>query len=178
MEQGIKGIKGIKGIEGIEGKNTMATVLNQTAREEYLDLVRTFPLESIRDDAHLDAAMQVIDELVDRLATLSDAEKVYLKALSDLVATYEQAHVVIPPTSGIEALRFLMEANGLTQANLVPIFKTPPSVVSEVLSGKRRLALTHIQHLSAYFGLPADVFLVRDKPERQASRGPGAAGLG
>lgn len=141
----------------------MTTVLDQMAREEYLTLVREFPLESIRDDAHLDAAMHVIDRLVDRLPTLSDAQKVYLKALSDLVATYERVHVVIPPTSGVDALRFLMETNGLSQADLVPVFKTPPSVVSEVLSGKRRLALPHIQRLSTYFGLPADVFLVRDK---------------
>lgn len=34
-----------------------------------------------------------------------------------------------------------------------------PSVISEVLSGKRRLTLAHITQLATYFGLPAEVFL-------------------
>jgi len=34
-----------------------------------------------------------------------------------------------------------------------------PHRLSEVLSGKRRLALAQIQKLAAHFGVPADVFL-------------------
>jgi HTH-type transcriptional regulator / antitoxin HigA len=33
-----------------------------------------------------------------------------------------------------------------------------PSIVSEVLSGKRRLSLSHIRKLAERFGLPIDVF--------------------
>ncbi len=136
----------------------MSIILDRATEEEYLQLVRAFPLVSIRDDGHLSAAMDVIDELVEK-ADRSAAEEAYLGALTDLVETYEDTHVEIPLTRGVDALRYLMEENGLTQAELVPIFGTP-SVVSEVLAGKRRLALTHIQRLSARFGLPADVFIV------------------
>jgi HTH-type transcriptional regulator/antitoxin HigA len=141
----------------------MAAILNQTSEEEYLALVRAFPLASIRDDTHLDEALAVLDGLMEQ-PQRSAAQEVYLGALIDLVETYETAHVVIPPTSGVDALRFLMETNGLIQADLVPLVGTP-SVVSEVLAGKRRLALTHIRRLSAYFGLPADVFLVSSAAE-------------
>ena len=51
-----------------------------------------------------------------------------------------------------------MEENGLPQTDLVPLLGTP-SVVSEVLAGKRRLALAHIRRLVAHFRLPADVFI-------------------
>lgn len=51
-----------------------------------------------------------------------------------------------------------MAENGLTQADLVPLFGAP-SAVSEVLSGKRRLALDHIKRLAVHFGLPADIFI-------------------
>ncbi len=132
-------------------------ILDQTTQEEYLALVRAFPLVSIRDDAHLADALAVLDRLIDQ-PTRSAAEEAYLGALTDLVETYEHAHVVIPPTSGVEALRSLMVENGLTQADLVPLFGAP-SVVSEVLAGKRRLSLTHIRRLSAHFGLPADIFI-------------------
>jgi HTH-type transcriptional regulator / antitoxin HigA len=102
-------------------------------------------------------ALAVIDRLVERPAR-SAAEEVYLGALTDLVGTYENAHVAIPPTSGVDALRYLMQENGLSQADLAPLFGAP-SIVSEVLSGKRRLALAYIQKLSAHFGLPVDTFL-------------------
>ena len=140
----------------------MPAILDTSTEEEYLALVRAFPLLSIRDDAYLAEALAVIDRLTDK-AERSAAEEAYLEALTDLVETYEAAHVAIPPTSGREALRYLMEENGLSQSDLVPLLGTP-SVVSEVLSGKRRLALTHIRRLADYFGLPADVFIESSQP--------------
>jgi HTH-type transcriptional regulator/antitoxin HigA len=66
----------------------------------------------------------------------------------------------MPPVSGVEALRYLMAENGLTQADLAPLFGSP-SIISEVLAGKRRLALAHIARLAGRFGVPADVFIAR-----------------
>jgi HTH-type transcriptional regulator/antitoxin HigA len=146
----------------------MPTMLDPATQTEYLELVRAFPLVSIRDDVHLDEAMAVIDRLTEQ-SELTAAEDAYLGALTDLVETYDDAHVSIPPTSGVDALRHLMEANDLSQADLVPEFGTA-SIVSEVLSGKRRLSLTHIKRLAARFGLPADVFM--DGPAAPARRKP------
>lgn len=124
--------------------------------DEYLALVRAFPLVSIHDDAHLDAAVSIIDRLVDKAAH-SPAEEAYLGALTDLVETYENAHVVFPPQTGVDALRSLMEENDLRQDDLAPVFGTQ-SIVSEVLSGKRKLTVTHIEKLSAYFHVSPAVF--------------------
>ena len=137
----------------------MAAILDKTTEEEYLALVRAFPLVSIRDDAHLAEALGAIDRLLER-PERSLAEEEYLRALTDLVETYENAHVAIPHVSGVEALRFLMEEIGLTQADLAPLFGAR-SIVSEVLSGKRHLALSHIARLAERFGVPADVFMER-----------------
>ena len=135
----------------------MAVIMNKATEEQYLTLVRAFPLVSIRNDKHLDEAITVINKLLD-ISDRSEAEEEYLMALTDLVEIYENAHVEIPPVSGVDLLRYLMEENGLTQADLVPDFGTR-SIVSEVLSGKRRLALTHIARLAERFGVPADVFI-------------------
>ena len=135
----------------------MAAILDETTEEEYLALVRAFPLVSIRDEAHLAAALAVIDRLLDR-PRRSTAEEEYLRALTDLAETYEHAHVAIPTVSGVEALRYLIEEHGLTQADLAPLFGSR-SIVSEVLAGKRRLALSHITRLAERFGVPADVFI-------------------
>ncbi|HEV7127038.1 MAG TPA: hypothetical protein VGN32_06320 [Ktedonobacterales bacterium] len=135
----------------------MRRFLNEIVTEEYLALVRAFPLVSIRDDPHLAEALAAIGRLID-LPTRSVAQEAYLGALTDLVETYERAHVTMPATSGVAARRYLMEENGLAQAALVPVFGAP-SIVWEVLAGKRRLALAHIQRLAMYFGVPADVFI-------------------
>jgi HTH-type transcriptional regulator / antitoxin HigA len=137
----------------------MAAIVDKTAAEEYLALVRAFPLVSIRDETHLAEALAVIDRLLDR-PQRSTAEEEYLRALTDLVETCAFSYVAIPTVSGVEALRYLMEEHGLTQADLAPLFGTR-SIVSEVLAGKRRLALSHIARLAERFGVPADVFITQ-----------------
>lgn len=98
--------------------------------DEYLELVRLFPLEHLRDDAHLDAAVSMIDRLIDK-PERSAAEDAYLGALADLVEVYEDAHVVFPPQMGVGALESLMEENDLKQQDLAPLFGTQ-SIVSDV----------------------------------------------
>ena len=129
------------------------------ATEEYLALVRAFPLVHIRDDAHMDAAMAILWPLLEKPAR-SRAEDEYIAALTDLVETYEDATVDIPPVSGVAMVRHLMVERGLTQNDLVPIFGTA-SVVSEVLNEKRGRALTveHIRRLAAFFHVSPAVFL-------------------
>lgn len=125
--------------------------------ETYLEMVRTFPLHRIRDDADLDDAVAVIDGLLDR-TQLTAGEEEYLAALGQLVEAYENEHVELPAVRGVAVLKHLMEENDLKQRDLIAIFGTK-SIVSEVLGGKRRLTVDHIRHLSTHFGLPADVFI-------------------
>jgi len=125
--------------------------------DDYLTLVRAFPLASIRDDAHLDEAMAMMNRLTTGRA-LSHGEDMYLQALADLIETYENVHVRIPPLSGVELLRFLMDEHGLQQKDVASLFGTP-SIASEVLSGKRPLAFAHVKRLSQRFGLPVDAFI-------------------
>ena len=68
-------------------------------RDDYLDLIIKFPLTSIRSDDDLAAAQEVMDRLLAK-GDLSTGEQLYLDALSDLVAAYEDDHHVIPPRVG------------------------------------------------------------------------------
>jgi HTH-type transcriptional regulator/antitoxin HigA len=54
-------------------------------------------------------------------------------------------------------LEELMEANGLKQEDLVGIFGTP-SIISEVLNGKRKLTTDHIRKLSHRFHVSPELF--------------------
>lgn len=126
--------------------------------EAYMDRVRTYPLHTIRDDVDLDQALAVMDDLLDNPSlTLGEGE--YLAVLGSLIEEYEREHVILPPVSGVDVLRYLMDQNQLTQNDIASLFGGNKSVVSEVLSGKRGLALRHIRQLAAHFKLPADVFI-------------------
>ncbi len=140
-----------------QGDVSMKQIL--TPLDEYLALVRAFPLMSIQDDAQLKEALATIDMMLD-ISKRSEAHEAYLDALTDLVETYETIHVTFPPRTGLDALRFLIESNDLRQEDLVPIFGTK-SIVSEVLNEKRarKLTVDHVKKLAAYFHVSPAVFI-------------------
>jgi HTH-type transcriptional regulator/antitoxin HigA len=105
-------------------------------RDTYLELVLAFPLTSIRSEDHLQAAQEVIDRLLAR-GKLADGEEMYLDALSDLVAAYEDEHYAIAPASDANMLRHLMDAKGVNQTEVSRDSGIAKSTISEVLAGKR-----------------------------------------
>src|SRR5207247_1570005 len=93
--------------------NTIRAVYGKT-EDTYLDLIRQFPLRPLRTDADLDAAVAVIDALIDR-PELTAPEEDYLDVLSDLVETYEGETVPMRPVGDADLLRFLIEQKSVTQ---------------------------------------------------------------
>jgi HTH-type transcriptional regulator / antitoxin HigA len=110
--------------------------LKGKARDAYLELVLAFPLCSIQSDEHLDEAQQVMDRLLAK-GKIDDGEEMYLDALSDLVAVYEDKHHAIEPASDAEILRHLVEAKGVTQSQLSQEAGIAKSTISEILAGLR-----------------------------------------
>jgi HTH-type transcriptional regulator / antitoxin HigA len=135
----------------------LTTVQERQALMEYLDVVARFPPRAIHTAAELDAAVEVMDRLLEN-GELSSAERDYLETLSTLVEAYEREHIPMPEVSGVDVLRHLMDANHLRQADLLDVFPTR-SIVSEILGGTRQLTLDHMRGLSRRFGVPVDVFI-------------------
>ena len=75
----------------------------------------------------------------------------YLDALSDLVASYEDAHYPIEPASDADMLRHLMEAKGVTQAELHRDTGLAVRWISEVLSGRKTFSRQMLRKLAGYF---------------------------
>jgi HTH-type transcriptional regulator / antitoxin HigA len=130
--------------------------LKGTKRDSYLELVIAFPLASIKSDEHLQEAQNVMDRLLAR-GDLDDGEEMYLDALSDLVAAYEDEHYPIEPASDAEMLCHLMEAKGVTQAELSRQTRISKSTISEILAGKKRFSRKMIRTLADYFKVDASV---------------------
>ncbi|MFN3161708.1 MAG: type II toxin-antitoxin system HigA family antitoxin [Rubinisphaera brasiliensis] len=125
-------------------------------RNDYLDLIMKFPLTSIRSDDDLEAAQDVMDQLIAK-GDLSSGEELYLDALSDLVAAYEDDHHAIAPASDADMLRHLMEAKGVNQADLHRCTGIAKSTISEVLAGKKNFTRQLIAKLAEFFDVDKGV---------------------
>lgn len=130
--------------------------LKGKSKDSYLELVLEFPLASIRSDEHLSEAQKVMDFLLAR-GTLNGGEEIYLDALSDLVGAYEDDHHAIQPASDAEMLQHLLDAKGITQAELSRDTNLPKSTISEVLKGKKRFSRQVLRKLADYFQVDVSV---------------------
>ncbi|WP_442484374.1 helix-turn-helix domain-containing protein [Aeoliella sp. SH292] len=126
------------------------------ARDSYLNCILEFPLTTIVSDAHLAAAQKVIDRLL-AARKLDRGQEAYLDALSNLTASYEDEHVQIGPASDADMLRHLLDAKGVTQAELHRETGISKSSLSEVLAGKKPLSRQMIRRLAEYFGVDVSV---------------------
>jgi HTH-type transcriptional regulator/antitoxin HigA len=78
--------------------------------------------------------------------------------LTVLVEAFEEEHYPLSrKVTPLEVLKELVETNGLKQKDLTDVFGTP-SIVSEVLHGKRNLTIEHIRRLSDRFNVSTDLF--------------------
>jgi HTH-type transcriptional regulator/antitoxin HigA len=135
------------------GVKTTAKALPDT----YFELVKQFPLTHLRDDEHLEAAQQMIDQLLQK--HLDPGEQAYLDVLTDLVEAYEEEHVPIPDASEADVLRELMASNGLSQPALARKVGIAQSTISAVLNGSRSLTKEQVVVLARFFHVAPGVFL-------------------
>jgi HTH-type transcriptional regulator / antitoxin HigA len=125
-------------------------------RDDYLELIARFPLTSIRTEEDLQAAQVVLDELLSR-GKFSAGESLYLDALSDLVASYEDDHYQFESPTDAGMLRHLLEAKGIGQIELHRSTGIAKSTISEILAGKKPFSRHMIGTLATFFGVHKSV---------------------
>ncbi|WP_421873741.1 helix-turn-helix domain-containing protein [Marinoscillum sp.] len=104
---------------------------------------------------------------LDSLRELFNAQKGTLEfdqaeILGLLIENYENEHYPIEAPDPIEAIKYLMEEEGLNQSDLGEIIGDK-SKASLILNRKRKLSLSMIRKLQERFKLPAEV-LIQDYP--------------
>lgn len=129
---------------------------SRKTKDEYLDLVRRFPLRPIRNDDQHSAAIAVLASL-DGKPDPSTDESDYADTLAMLLKEYELPQR-LPSASVPERIRFLMTESGLNVSALGKIIGSQPEA-SMVLAGKRELSKEQIRRLSRHFKLDAGYFL-------------------
>jgi HTH-type transcriptional regulator/antitoxin HigA len=117
------------------------------------------PLRVLRSEQEYGHAIEVINRLSDRGDDRTPEETEYLLALAVFIEKYEDRHDPIPPASGAEMLRYLIEARQITQSDVAAGAGLSNSTLSEVLAGKRKLSVKHIEQLARYFQVKPAFFL-------------------
>jgi antitoxin component HigA of HigAB toxin-antitoxin module len=138
----------------------MKTLIKPVA-EDYLQLVRRFPLRRIRTAADHRTAVGIVAGISARGDEhLSDGEVDYLEALARFVADYERASLLdaIGKATPLEVIRHLLEERGMTPADLGDVLGSRPAATM-ILKGRREMSKAHIRAAAAYFAVSPAVFL-------------------
>jgi len=131
--------------------------MRASVRSGYSSLLKSCLPAVIHSEKENEHYTALLEELDHKPGKQTPAEQRLAELLTLLIEDFEEKHYSLKQATGTEALEELMEANGLKQKNLVEIFGTP-SIISEVLSGKRKLTTEHIRKLSRRFYVSPELF--------------------
>jgi HTH-type transcriptional regulator/antitoxin HigA len=126
-------------------------------RSEYASLLTNSLPAVIRSETENERHIAMLEALDHKSSRLSSAERRMAELLTLLIENFEEKHYALTPAGPAEVLRELMLGNNLKQKDLLDVFGTA-SIVSEVLSGKRRFTTEHISRLSRRFHVSPEVF--------------------
>ncbi len=111
-----------------------------------------------KNDKDYNKLISRLDDLLDYIGDDENHSLVSLAdILSDVVASYEQSKYQSKYTKGLNALKYLMQINGLSQSDLSDV--ASQGVVSEILNGKRELNLRQIKLLAKRFNVSVETFI-------------------
>lgn len=113
-------------------------------------------IRPIRNDDDLRAAFKRLERVYQAKEGTPAADE--MEVLVTLIEVYENKHYPIDAADPIEAIKFRMEQQGLTQKDLEPYIGSSGRV-SEVLNRKRRLSLQMVRRLHDGLKIPYESLL-------------------
>ena len=113
-------------------------------------------IKPIRNEEDLREAFGRLELVYQAQEGTTEADE--MEILVTLIESYENKHYPISAADSIEAIKFRMEQQGLTQKDLEP-FIGSSGRVSEVLSRKRGLSLSMVKRLHEGLQIPYESLL-------------------
>jgi antitoxin component HigA of HigAB toxin-antitoxin module len=133
----------------------------QNLPEDYTSLCRSVWLpRPIHDKAEHAAALAAIETLWGHEENMNADQADWFKLVADLIADYEvRTGPKRKPLPLARRLAALLDAHGMTAADLARLLNLEASMGSKIMNGTRQLTAAHIRKLAHHFALPADYFL-------------------
>ena len=125
----------------------------------YRELCELYLPRPIHDDAQDEEATAMMLALAG-FPRLNAEQQDYLDVLTEFVDEYDKGKKIRwPKISGLDALKYLLEENGMNAADLSRILGTSRNLGAMILRGERQLTLAHVRTLAKRFCVSADLFL-------------------
>ncbi len=115
-------------------------------------------IRPIRTLSDYQAALLAVEPYFDQEPDPESEDGARFEVLVTLIEAWERKHVPMLPPDPIEAIRFRMEQQGLSVADLVPMIGQTNRVY-EVLAHRRPLTLPMIRRLHDQLGIPAECLI-------------------
>lgn len=109
----------------------------------------------IQNDAEHAEARALVEKL---MGSNDPADQARMTAQARLIEAYERTRWPRRMPTLPDLLKFLMDQQGLSRTDLVPVLGTA-SRVSEVLNGKRELSMSMVRKLRERFHISADLLI-------------------
>ena len=116
-------------------------------------------IKPIRTEQDYRSALKRLDHLISADPKDGSPQFDELDVLSTLVEAYETKYHPIEAPDPVEAIRYIMQENGLQQKDLVKYFGGSKSMVSAVLNRKRELSKQIIKSLHQGLGIPYEILM-------------------
>jgi len=131
----------------------------KTTAQRYAELLATVLPKPIETEAENERALEIVNHLMSKgEKKLTAEDRWLLRMLAPLIEDFEEKAYPIDEAPPRAVLKTLMEDRGLKQIDLAPLFGGR-SRVSDVLAGKREISKAQAKALSAFFKVPADLFI-------------------
>ena len=111
----------------------------------------------ITSEAENERLLAEVEKLMSK-ARLSPEEGKLLELLTTLIEEFEAAHYQLNASTPVGILRELMEARGVKQSDLWPLFGSK-GTASEVMSGKRAISKAQAKKLAEFFKVSVELFI-------------------
>ena len=116
-------------------------------------------IRPIRNESDYDWALSEIEQYFVAEPKPGTPEADRFDILAGLIEAYEARRWTIAPVDPVAAIRYRMEAGGLSQSDFARLIGSR-SRASEILNRRRPLTLPIIQRLSEEWGIPAGALVL------------------
>ncbi len=110
-------------------------------------------VRTLRDEAEYEAALKAVRPYFDDEPDPGTPAAANFDALILLIEDYERRHYPIPRATPVEVLKFVMETNHYSRADLIEVIGSRARV-SDLLNGRRDINLDQIRRISRAWHIP------------------------
>lgn len=112
-------------------------------------------LKPIRNEGDYRKMVALANDLADHLEQGDEPLNELFDLVTDLIELWESSRAQVPKDEPRDVLRYLLEAQDLKQKDLGDI--ALPTVISDILAGRRRISRNVAKSLAERFGVDASV---------------------